>query len=124
MSTDATTGDGHGLIHVLRRSEGGEDPLRFDRRRTPRYATSGHARVVITGDRGRRLTNGSLVESSACGLAVEMPLECDLGDRIEIFFERDPIPGRVGIVRRCDAVQSAVDPRYRVGIECRVVRAA
>lgn len=101
-------------------------PLRFNRRRFERYPASGEAVAVVEHGGGRVVAGVELADSSATGLGFFSPSPAPLGERVEIYFNGQPLPGRAGVVRRCEAVTRVVGGRqmYRLGIDTGARRAA
>ncbi|MEM7622345.1 MAG: PilZ domain-containing protein [Planctomycetota bacterium] len=112
------------IDHLQEDAPGEGGPLRFERRRAPRYATAGTATAQVVGSGGNALAGVRLVDSSACGLAVMTEAQVAPGDEVRVFFAGDPLPGRVGVARRIDPVMTAEGLSYRVGIDCGTLTAA
>lgn len=95
-----------------------------ERRRSPRYSIGGAATArLTTTEGGVRIAGVSLADSSACGLSVESMAPAEIGSVVSVFFG-GPMPGRVGVVRRCEAIETERGVKFRIGIDCGVRVAA
>lgn len=99
----------------------------MDRRRVPRYETSGSAVADFGDGRSGHIVAGvELVDSSASGLGFISPMPVPLGKNVRIFIGHSPVPGRSGRVARCIEIKGA-DGRvrgYRIGLDTGFARAA
>ncbi|USN99854.1 MAG: hypothetical protein H6810_04105 [Phycisphaeraceae bacterium] len=98
-----------------------------ERRRVPRYESSGSAVADFGGADGGHVVAGvDLVDSSASGLGFVSPTPATPGQRVRIFLGHSPVPGRSGRVARCFALPGPDGrPRgYRIGLDTGYARAA
>ncbi len=104
-----------------------EEPLRFDRRREPRAATSGWARLICL-DPYKSFLGGTveLADVSNTGLGLRSPRAIPIGDFVEVRLAPFRVRGRIARVVRCDEVPAVFDeatgrtlaPRhYRIGVQ-------
>lgn len=106
---------------------GDEGSYRLERRRMPRYGTSGPA-VADFGetDEGHIIAGVELIDSSASGLGFLSPTPVEIGRRVRIFLGQSPVPGRSGRVARCREVldTEGCHRGYRIGLDTGLARAA
>lgn len=112
-----------------------EAPLRFDRRREPRAATLGWARVICL-DPYKSFLGGTveLADISPTGLGVRSPRAIPVGEFVEVRLAPFRVRGRVARVMRCDEVPPVIDEatgrtllagHFRIGMQhASAVRAA
>jgi CheY-like chemotaxis protein len=101
---------------------------RFQRRREPRLPARGHA-VVSAAGRLLRTVEGELLDLSAHGASIKLPVELNRGTRVNLLIEWHE-NGMLhtfqseGIVRHTLALTEGNQPIYRLGVELvRVPRA-
>jgi hypothetical protein len=99
-----------------------EDRRGIERRRSPRYRIGGQATARFAGLGGQRIAGIRLSDSSACGLSIECAVPVEEGAVISIYFGDCPVPGRVGVVRRCEMAEDGQG--WSLGVECGAVAAA
>ncbi len=101
---------------------------RIQRRREPRLSAQGHIVVSATG-RLLRTAEGELLDLSAHGAAIKLPVELNRGTRVNLLIEwhENGITRTFqseGIVRHTLALTEGSLPIYRLGVElARVPRA-
>ncbi len=89
-------------------------PLKFDRRRYARLPSGGSFVVAYHDENGAGITRVELLDSSATGLGLRSPVPLSPGTRLSLFIEGNTLPGRTGVVVRCEK-----DARgFRAGLAC------
>jgi len=95
--------------------------LTFDRRRTPRRTVCGGAMAVFASGHGAgTVARVELVDASWNGLGLVSPVAVEPGASVSVLPEHAMSPRQTGIVVRCDKT----DTGYRLGLQCRIQRAA
>lgn len=116
-------------------SGGDEGSLRFDRRREPRAATSGWARLICL-DPYKSFLGGTveLADVSRGGFGFRSPRAIPVGEYVEVRLAPFRVRGRIARVARCEESPQVIDeatgevitPRhYRIGVQhAQTIRAA
>lgn len=94
--------------------------LPSERRKLPRRAVSGHAMAVFANGRGAgTLTRVELVDASWTGMGLKTSAPVEPGTSVSIIPEHAMSPRQIGIVVRCEQMESG----YSVGLMCRTQKA-
>lgn len=94
--------------------------LPSERRKLPRRTVSGHAMAVFANGRGAgTLSRVELVDASWTGMGLKTNAPVEPGTSVSIIPEHAMSPRQVGIVVRCEAMESG----YSVGLMCRTQKA-
>ena len=112
-----------------------EAPLRFDRRREPRAATTGWARLICL-DPYRSFLGGTveLADVSHSGFGFRSERAIPVGEYVEVRLAPFRVRGRIARVARCEEVPVMIDKptgkmiaarHYRIGVQhTQAIRAA
>ena len=95
-------------------------PLKFNRRAGVRKRVQGEALAAGYGRAGSVRVRVVLVDASYSGIGVDSPVEFEVGSEIKLHFNGQVLPGREGLVARCDPCAEG----YRVGIDTASASAA
>ncbi len=110
-------------------------PLRFDRRREPRAAASGWARLICL-DPYKSFLGGTveLADVSRGSFGFRSPRAIPVGEYVEVRLAPFRVRGRIARVARCEEAPEVIDeatgkiitPRhYRIGVQhAQAIRAA
>jgi hypothetical protein len=94
--------------------------LPSERRKLPRRSVSGHAMAVFANGRGAgTLTRVELIDASWTGMGLKTNTPVEPGTSVSVIPEHAMSPRQVGIVVRCEPMESG----YSVGLMCRTQKA-